>query len=145
MKKKDIIRSIFKQDYVSYQIRSEILDIVFNLRPTARFILNYNNQALFLAKFLINLNLKISISKGYVLHDKNRIYQDWFNKKKGNRKMVCFYISKRQLLAENSRDMDETKNDQKFGSRWRHSKPLIFDLLFDGLYQFSSLSYPRVL
>ena len=64
--KKNIVRSIFKQKFVSYQIRSEILDVYFGIRPSVRFVLDYKSQAVPLAKFLIKLELKISVSKGYV-------------------------------------------------------------------------------
>ena len=113
--KKNIVRSIFKQKFVSYQIRSEILDVYFGIRPSVRFVLDYKSQAVPLAKFLIKLKLKISVSKGYVLHNDKEKYQDWFINKKGSKKMLCFYVSKSNVLAEHSRKMDESKNDEKFG------------------------------
>ena len=32
--------------------------------------------------------------------------------------MLCFYVSKSNVLAEHSRKMDESKNDEKFGNHW---------------------------
>ena len=115
-KKKKIIQYIFKQKYVSHQIRAEIIDIYFDLRPTARFVLDYKKQAKLLARSLINLNLRISVSDGYVLHNNKKKYQDWFYNKDNGKKMICFYVSKKNFLSIKSKKMDETQNDKKFGN-----------------------------
>lgn len=114
--KKKIIQSIFNEEYISYQIRAEIVDIYFDIRPTARFVLDYNKQAKLLAKFLISLNLQISVSDGYVLHNSEKKYQDWFLDKPNGKKMICFYISKKLNLSAKCKQMDETQNDTKFGN-----------------------------
>ena len=115
--KKKIGKKIFKIDYLSHQIRSEIFDVYFDLKKTSRIILNYDDNLKKLAKKLIKLGLFIAVSKGFILHSKNnKKFSDWFvSKGKNTKKMVCFYIAKTIELANKSREMDETRNDENFG------------------------------
>ena len=115
--KKKIVNKIFKINYLPYQIRSEIFDVCFNLKKSSRIILDYNNNLSKIAEQLIDIGLFVSVSKGYILHKKkNKKFSDWFVLKgKNTKKMLCFYIAKTQKLANLSRIMDESKNDEKFG------------------------------
>lgn len=115
--KKKIVNKIFKINYLPYQIRSEIFDVCFNLKKSSRIILDYNNNLSKIAEQLIDIGLFVSVSKGYILHKKkNKKFSDWFVLKgKNTKKMLCFYIAKTQKLANLSRIMDKSKNDEKFG------------------------------
>ncbi len=113
----EIIQEFINNENFSFQIRMDILDIFFDIRKGARVICKKDHEVEEIVKFIIKLNLFISVGKGLVsiLASKTGFNDDF--KKSQNEIMqgIPLYIAKNQNYANDLRSYDESGDDVKFG------------------------------
>lgn len=113
----DSISRLLNNDRISFQIRTDILDVYFDLRKGARIICRLQDELESIVNDLILLNLSISVGKGLVaLSSNNYVFEDYFKTTKvSHERGVPLYIAKDQKYADDLRSADEEGNDYEFG------------------------------
>jgi hypothetical protein len=113
----DSISRLLNNERISFQIRTDILDVYFDLRKGARIICRLQDELESIVNDLIVLNLSISVGKGLVaINSNNYVFEDYFKTTNASHERgVPLYIAKDQKSADNLRSADEEGNDFEFG------------------------------
>ena len=117
----NFIKKLYSFDGITNQIKSDILDVYSSIRPSARILFYYNQNIKDFLEFITSNEIKISVSKGYILQKKNNgNYVDYFanqnlKEKPELEKLFALYISLDENLANDCRTKDESKDDNLFG------------------------------
>lgn len=115
----DLIRSIFRINNTTLQIKLDILDVYLGYRKGCRILCHLTNQIEVITKEIIASNLYIAVGKGLVSQSSSNPnnVKDYFDELCDTvEKVIPFYISQSKKYAEELRAADESKNDQLFGS-----------------------------
>ena len=66
----NFIKKLYSFEGITNQIKSDILDVYASIRPTARILFHYDQNIKDFLEFITSNEIKISVSKGYILQKK---------------------------------------------------------------------------
>ena len=114
-----IIKDFAEKNHLPLQLRFDVLDIVFEIRPAARVLVRVESEAEAVCRDILDAGLFISVGKGVKWQKKSAglTCHDWFDDnsaKDNSEQMAILYIAASESMAEQTRAADETRDDKVF-------------------------------
>ena len=114
-----LIKSFAMNRKLPLQLRLDILDVVFKIRPAARVLVRVESEAEAVCRDILDAGLFISVGKGVKWQKKSTglTCHDWFDDnsaKDNSEQMAILYVATSESIAEQTRAADETKDDKVF-------------------------------
>lgn len=115
----DLVRGFALRDRLPLQLRLDVLDVVFDLRPAARIMARVEGEVEGLCRELLELRCFISVGKGVRWQRKSHgiACHDWFEDHGPDDKleaMTLLYIGRTETSSIRAREADETRDDNVF-------------------------------
>lgn len=113
------INSFLQKKNLPLQLRLDLMDVFFQLRPAARILVRPEEEARDVCQSILSVGCHIAVGKGLKWQPKSSVVtcHDWFSKKSSPKElesMVVLYVAASQAEANQARAADETKNDAVF-------------------------------
>lgn len=115
-----IIKDFAAKNHLTLQLRLDVLDVMFDIRPASRILVRVQNEAEEVCADIINAGLSISVGRGIKWQKKSTglTCHDWFEDNIGGEDfepMAILYLSTSESIANDTRSADETRDDKVFG------------------------------
>lgn len=115
-----IIKDFAEKKHLPLQLRLDVLDVVFDIRPASRILVRVKSEVEEVCADIINAGLSISVGRGIRWQRKSTVLtcHDWFEDNIGGEDyeaMAILYLSTSNSVANDTRSADETKDDRVFG------------------------------
>jgi hypothetical protein len=108
-----------RKGHLPLQMRLDLLDVFFRLRPAARVLVRPEDEANEVCQDILSAGYSITVGKGMKWQPKSSVVtcHDWFSKKLNTttlESMAVLYVASSQDEADQTRAADETRDDVVF-------------------------------